>query len=135
MGRFLSFAVGRIFGSAGVVIGAPDIPAVSVFIGEDRNGAPDHGVCRECAEIATVETVGMAGIQEEEFGLSDDVAALPNGQVAAEAIAWLRLRHGGVVDSDSGAIAADTLSGKRRDVLEEGYAFGQITALVEIDRK
>ena len=135
MGQFLSFAVGRIFGSVGVVIGAPDIVAVSVFIGEDRNGAPDHGVRRECAEIATVETVGMAWIQEEEFRLGDEVAALPNGQVASEAVARLGLRQGDVVDSDSGAIAADTLSGKRSDVLEERYALGQIAALGEIGRK
>jgi hypothetical protein len=135
MGQFLSIAVGRIFGSVSVVIGAPDIVAVAVFIGEDRDGASDHGVGRECAEIATVETVGMAWIQEEEFRLGDDVAALPNGQVASEAVERLGLRQGDVVDSDSDVVTADTLSGKRGDMLEERHAFRQIAALVEIDRE
>ena len=98
-------------------ISAPDIAAVAVFIREDRDGAPDHGVRRERAEIATVETVGVVSIQKEEFGSSDDVAAVPNGQISAEAVAWLRLRHGDIIDSDGVAIAADTLSGKRGDML------------------
>ena len=116
-------------------IGAPDITAVAVFIGEDRDGASDHGVRREHAEIATVETVGMAGIQEEEFCLGDDMAALPNRQIASEAVGRLGLRQGDVVDRDDGAVTTNALARKRSDVLEERYALGQIAALVELDRK
>src|SRR5690606_36355810 len=89
---------------------APLVAAVAFLIGPERQRPADDGTCGDGSEIAAVEAVADFPIHEEDFAVTDDAAALPHRQIAADAVALQGLAHLDAVDRDGGSDAARALS-------------------------
>src|SRR5665213_4341757 len=80
-------------------------------------------------KIASIETVGDCRIHEKYFVCANVAAALPDWQLAAQAITFARLTNCDAVDDNFAVNATDPLPWKCCDSFEEGYAARQISAL------
>lgn len=102
--------------------------AITVAAQPERDRAADDGSSGERAEIAAVETVGNARIQQQDLVFADHPAAPPDRQIAASAVAGERGGGRDAVDGDSAADTANLLSRQRGDTLQQRHAGAGIAA-------
>lgn len=108
---------------------APLVAADAFLIGPERDRSADDGNCGDGSEIPAVEAVADFPIHEEKLVVADDAAALPDGQIAAEAVTLQRLAHVDPVHRDRAAGAANPLSRQAQDALQQRDAARDIAAL------
>jgi hypothetical protein len=108
---------------------APLVAADAFLIGPERDRSTDDGSCGGESEVAAVEAVADVPIHEEKLAVADHSAALPDGQIAAEAVALQRLAHLDPVHRDRGSQAANPLSRQADDALQQRDAARDIAAL------
>ena len=68
--------------------------------------------CGDGSEVASIETVGDGRVHEKYFVCANVAAALPDWQLATQAITFTRLANSNTIDDDFAADATDALTGQ-----------------------
>src|SRR3546814_58077 len=100
-------------------LGAPFEVATVVFVGPHRHRAADDRAGGNGTEVAAVEAVADGPVHEKDLAVRDAPAALPDGQITAEAVAQQRLAHRDAIDGNARAGSADLLPRKAGNALHE----------------
>src|SRR3546814_6651848 len=79
-GGLLQSAVKRVMGAPSPRRRAPDEAAIAVLVGVEGDCLADHGGGWKRSEIAAVEAAADLPVHQEQLAISDDAAALPDGQ-------------------------------------------------------
>jgi hypothetical protein len=82
-----------------------------------RRRASYDGRCRQRAEVAAVQTVGIGRVEQQQFARAKRAAALPDGQRTAEAVVHEGDGDRPRIDAQLIADPADALLGLCRDML------------------
>src|SRR5271166_589134 len=104
-------------------------------MGPKGSGAADDRGGGQWPEVPPVKRVGRPRVHGEDFAHGDDAAALPDGERPATTVALTRFADRDGVHADCEPVAADRLSGKRRDMFHERHATRQVTAVGEEARE
>jgi hypothetical protein len=102
-----------------------------VFLYPDRGGAADDVGCWERTEVATVERMFGPPVHKEHVMVGDHSAAFPARQGPSATIVLERMTLGHSIDDDRPANAADIVTWKGGDMLQERHAACKIAARVK----
>src|SRR5688572_32849593 len=106
-----------------------------LVVSPERIGPTDDGGGRQRPEIPTIEGVRGPPVHQEDLSGGDEAAALPDRQRTPETIPVERVADREAIDDDCPLDAADGLTRKSEDALQERHAFGQVAALMEKGRE